>query len=384
MSRRSARTSIAALCAVALCAVFTVGATSASAGSLRPHYTAKQKAAIHKNLNRQLRQSHGKAIRSARWLRLAAITDYQLPLTIRLNPKVAANTFAPSNDAAAIDLGSTFGTVTPKLYGSIRAKGRFADPFEGGTLGEIDVTVPSTDNAVGTALRTDPINLLSNADVTGAPVASNGCSDFDFSTDPPDNPAAWADVPGTTVFRTTALSLSVNSGGGVANLLSDGASDQGARLALNLGARIWSVFRTLDNASPLNCRQAVTGYVDNSLPSKVIGTLKISPSTTFDGYLRLAKIAVHGIPTSINVAACLSPDSVYAATPGLGTSAAAFPAFPCNTHHDANFSGAGVQFLPNDAATVALNGNLNVTSLTGDVLVGYTNNADEQSGNGTH
>jgi len=383
MSRRSARTSIAALLAIALCAVLTVGATSASAANLRPHFTAKQKAAIHKSLTRQLHKSP-KAIRSAKWLRLAAITDYQLPLTIRLNTKTGPSTFLPSNDAAAIDLGSTFGTVTPKLYGAIRAKGRFADPFEGGTLGEIDVTVPSADNATGQALRTDPINLLSNSDVTGATVANNGCSTFDFTSDPPDNPAAWSDVPATTVFRTTALSLSVNSGGGVANLLSDGASDQGARLALNLGARIWSVFRTLDNASPLNCRQAVTGYVDNTLPSKVIGTLKISPSTTADGYLRLAKISVHGIPTNISVAACLSPDSVYAATPNLGTPTAAFPAFACNTHHDASFTGAGVQFLPADAATVALNGNLNVTSLTGDVLVGYTNNADEQSGAGTH
>jgi len=384
MSRRSGRTAIAALFAIALCAVLTVGATSASANRLRPHYTAKQKAAIHKNLARQLKHNP-KVIRSSKWLRLAAITDYQLPLTIRLNPKIGAGSFLTSNDTAAIDLGSTFGTVTPKLYGSLRAKGRFADPFQGGTLGEIDITLSSADNAAGSTLRTDPINLLSNVDVTTTPIAGGGCSDFDFTGDPPDNPATWSsDVPVNTVFRTTQLSLGVASGGGVANLLSDGASDQGARLSLSLAARIWSVFRTLDPPSPLHCKQAVTGYVDNALPSKVIGTLKISPGVTFDGYLRLARIAVHGIPTNISVAACLSPDSIYGATPGLGTAAAAFPAYPCNTHHDVNLAGAGVQFLPGDAATVQLDGNLNVTALSGEVIVGYTNNADEQSGNGSH
>src|SRR4051794_40008088 len=176
MSRRSARTSIAALLTIALCAVLTVGATSASAANLRPHFTAKQKAAIHKTLTRQLHQSRGKAVRSAKWLRLAAVTDYQLPLTIRLNKKTSnvGPTFATSDDSASIDLG-TFGTVQPALTGSLRALGRFQDPFEGGTFGEIDVTVPTTGNEPGNAIRTDPINLLNNPDVTAHTVgAANG------------------------------------------------------------------------------------------------------------------------------------------------------------------------------------------------------------------
>src|SRR3954447_50488 len=99
MSRRSARTSIAALLAIALCAVLTVGATSASAANLRPHFTAKQKAAIHKTLTRQLHRNP-KVVQSHRWIHLATITDYTLPLTIRLNRKTAVgpDVFAGSDD----------------------------------------------------------------------------------------------------------------------------------------------------------------------------------------------------------------------------------------------------------------------------------------------
>jgi len=403
MSRRSARTSIAALVAVALCAVLTVGATSASAGSLRPHYTAKQKAAIHKSLSRQLHRSNGKAIRSAKWLRLAAITDYKLPLTIRLNPHLPApsTAFAPSNDIAAIDLGQSFGVVNPTLSGALRAEGRFADPFEGGTLGEIDVTVPTGGapavNAAGETLKTNPISLLSNSAVTGVNTP-NGCANYDYANvslggpafnDAADNWATFADVPNQTVFRTTELALGVSSGGGVANLLNP-AADQGARLALNLNAKIWSVFRTMDPGSPLNCLQAITGYKSNNLPAKVLGSLTISPGVTGDGRLRLARISVHGIPTNISVQACLAPEDVYVDTfanptpAGGGPSGFNPPNDLCNTVIAPALLANGVLPLPPNAESVTLNGNLNVTSLTGEVLIGSLPVAGEASGAPTH
>ena len=395
MFRRLGRPTVAALFAVAIFAVLAIGASGASANRLRPHFTAKQKAAIHKTLARQLRHNP-RVIRSPKWIRQAAITDYQLPLTIRLNRKTAVGspgTFSASNDSALIDLGASFNQVNATLYGAVHAVGRFADPFEGGTLGQIDVSVP-TDSAGSGSLYTNPINLLSNADVTGQTVANGGCSDYDYSqttvpgvnggnpfNDPADVPGAYGDVPANNVFRTAALTLGVNSGGGVANLLSDGTADQGARLALNLNARVWTIFRVLDANSPLNCLQAVTGFVDNPLPAKVLGSLKINPTTTVDNELRLATISVHGVPTNINVTACLVPFVPFFAVAGT-----AMPGAPCN-FHPAPVDAFGVPVL-NGTNTVQLNGNLNVTTLTGEVLIGNTGANIEDTGgltgSGTH
>jgi hypothetical protein len=240
-----------------------------------------------------------------------------------------------------------------------------------------------------------------------------------------------------TVLRTGALSLQVASpgteanqangtgvngsqnivigpSGGQANLFGDiPGKSYGIDVTVSLATKINSVLRSVDPdrqaliqgqpwpAASFVCRQAWTGAVQNYIPGvRLKGSLKISPAITPDGKLRIAKATLDSQqPTSIALAACLAPYSVFAAennssdtvanTVGTATDprpinealARSAPTADCNSTptklvQDAGFSGLAPTALANgytttaDGSKVSVAGDLSVTNVSADVLIG--------------
>lgn len=165
------------------------------------------------------------------------------------------------------------------------------------------------------------------------------------------------------------------------------------------------------------CRQAWTGKVRNYLTGiNLVGSLKISPAITADGKVRIAKVSLHSkSPSKQALAACLSPYQLYMSgnpsipavaetngftvgpqligpSPGifnplyvLGGShfgASAAPSADCNTGGGpldrAPFgvapipggTGSGLEKLLSSGAAVGVSGDLNVTRVRAEVLIG--------------
>jgi hypothetical protein len=172
--------------------------------------------------------------------------------------------------------------------------------------------------------------------------------------------------------------------GGQANLFGNiPGKSYGVDATVSLGAKIWSLVRSVasDAGNGLveglpwppglfNCRQAITGYVQNYIPGvRLQGNLHISPAVTPGGQLRIAKANLASPPsgsigreTHIALAACLS---LYSALDGeqnnTDTAVTAVPfaaAGPSSPYTD-SFPGAGAfaltgyNFLPpaNEPAT---------------------------------
>jgi hypothetical protein len=179
---------------VAACLVF--GATAGNATAKR--YTAKQKRAISHKLLKQLKKNP-KLIRSKSFVRKASAVNFQLPVTIRLNPDVVypnvlcgalgmtAGCAGPvtfqrlggltnSDDTALLDLGQSLGGVKQlKLGGQIEAYVDFKSPLDGGNLGDVDIVFK--DSTANPGLEANPVSVLTNPDVTTQTVANGGCSD---------------------------------------------------------------------------------------------------------------------------------------------------------------------------------------------------------------
>jgi len=154
-----------------------------------------------------------KLIRSKSWLRRANHVNFKLPVTIRLNPDatmpnnlcqavvghpfcsgpITGNTLAAltagtkggiaaSNDVASLNLGQSLGGVKPlKLAGQVEAYVQFADPLDGGKLGDVSISFKDT-TAATSKLEVNPVSLLTNSDVTGTNVANGGCNDRGAAT----------------------------------------------------------------------------------------------------------------------------------------------------------------------------------------------------------
>jgi hypothetical protein len=144
-------------------------------------------------------------------------------------------------------------------------------------------------------------------------------------------------TPGTVVDQTTGAgpngsqNIVIGKSGGQANLFGNiPGKTYGIDVTLSLATQINSVIRAVDvdsqrvreganwPAALFNCRQAITGSVQNYIPDvRLKGNLKISPAITPAGDLRIAKASLSSLaepyPTHFAVAACLSPYSVLAA-----------------------------------------------------------------------
>ena len=187
-----------------LVACLALGATAGAASAKR--YTAKQKQAIGRQLLKQIKK-HPKLLRSKSFVRKASAVNFQLPVTIRLNPDLvypnvlcgqlglgaacagpatfpALGGLANSDDTAILNLGQSLGgSKAVKLGGQVEAYVDFKSPLDGGSIGDVDIVFKDTSaNPTATPpLEVNPVSVLTNPDVWAGPeakdVENGGCTD---------------------------------------------------------------------------------------------------------------------------------------------------------------------------------------------------------------
>jgi hypothetical protein len=225
----------------------------------------------------------------------------------------------------------------------------------------------------------------------------------------------------------------IGKSGGQANLFGQiPGKGYGIDVTVNLHTQISSIFRVVDQdafeplieggnwpAAVFSCGQIWSGYVDNYIPAVHLkGNLRIAPAITADGKLRIAKASLSqlGDPSRVALAACLSPyaaynaennssDTVQPTVPGTSAIAApdgtvsttalpvkaaserSAPNVPCNTAptsfvaHTALAPSFTVNALgpalpadgytvSNSGSAVSVAGDLTVTDVEADILVG--------------
>jgi hypothetical protein len=161
---------------VMLAVVFALSAVVVAPASAK--LTKHQKTHIRKQLKRAIKKNP-RLIKSKRFIKKASIVDFSLPVTIKLRPKHFANSTTNPNKAG-IDLGPSLGQRDIGLGGTIKAHIQFHDSFDGGALGNVDLTLDP-----GGSLTTTSIPLLWNSQVSKlgtswseAGKAAAGCGDF--------------------------------------------------------------------------------------------------------------------------------------------------------------------------------------------------------------
>jgi hypothetical protein len=412
---------------VMLAVVFALSAVVVAPASAK--LTKHQKAHIRKQLKRAIKK-HPRLIRSKSFLKKAALSDFTLPVTIRLQQaqnQANAKDPNPANNpnSANLDLGPSLGSRSVPLYGKVNAHIKFADALDSSRPGDVSLIL---DNGPG--LSTAAVPLLGNAgsSTNNSTGPTPGCADYyapatGFAGGPgtahPGGGPTDVDLPANSpymgqnfpmgdgssaadvVLRTTALSLNVTNGSGRANLFdAQPASLPQVDVGVTLGTDINSVLREVDGDTPVspalgggnyaalfNCRQAITGVVHNVLHARLTGSLRISPAITADGYLRLAKVDLGGPTVPNNVQACLVPDTTlgFLANPGPAPNAFGFtfgpnnysatPTATCNAGGTIlNGAPFNVQTVPGadidtNGSTVRLAADLSAT-LKGEVLIG--------------
>src|SRR5207237_438191 len=93
----------------------------------------------------------------------ASLVSFSLPSTIRLSPAKDQAGNKISNDStkntAVLNLGPSLGSRTIGLTGALHANINFNDAFDGGSLGDVKISLPSDTSA----LTTTGVPLLSNS-----------------------------------------------------------------------------------------------------------------------------------------------------------------------------------------------------------------------------
>jgi hypothetical protein len=143
--------------------------------------SAKQRAAVRTQLRKEIKKNP-KAISRKSFVKRASLVNFKLPVTIALRGgKTAANP-----NKASIDLGASLGQREVDLGGSLSAELTFHDSYDGGALGNVDLSILPSSNHY---LTSTSIPLLWNTQVSqagsrydanslGLPSAVSGCGDF--------------------------------------------------------------------------------------------------------------------------------------------------------------------------------------------------------------
>jgi hypothetical protein len=214
-------------------------------------------------------------------------------------------------------------------------------------------------NARDTVLRTNALSLG---------IAPGGVS-VNMSTGTPTTPGGLTTAQGSQ-------DVTLGYSGGQANLFGNiPGKNVGIDVTVNLATKINSIVRIMDQdvfkqpsliegepypAGIFNCRQIVTGAVQNYIPGvRLTGSLRIAPAITKDGKVRIAKATVSSDvnnPDRVALSACLFPAKPYNAyEPGSSdTSSKVIPSIG-QTLAGGLFYGAGPVLLGdgNDAAPVS-------------------------------
>ena len=195
---------------------------------------------------------------------------------------------------------------------------------------------PSIYNASNTVLRTNALSLG---------IAPGGVS-VNMST-------GTATTPGGLTTAQGSQDVTLGYSGGQANLFGNiPGKNVGIDVTVNLATKINSIVRIMDQdvfkqpsliqgepypAGIFNCRQIVTGAVQNYIPGvRLTGSLRIAPAITKDGKVRIAKATVQSDtnnPDRVALSACLFPAKSYNAfTPGnTDLSSATIPSVGCRS-----------------------------------------------------
>ena len=204
---------------------------------------------------------------------------------------------------------------------------------------------PSIYNAQNTVLRTNALSLG---------IAPGGVS-VNMST-------GTATTPGGLTTAQGSQDVTLGYSGGQANLFGNiPGKNVGIDVTVNLATKINSIARIMDQdvfkqpsliegeaypAGIFNCRQIVTGAVQNYIPGvRLTGSLRIAPAITKDGKVRIAKATVQSDvnnPDRVALSACLFPAKSYNAVQRRATPTPRRPRIPtacCRSLAAAFFNG---------------------------------------------
>jgi len=235
-----------ALVVVAALSVGLLAGPAVARPAVKHKMSAKQKAHVRAQLRRQIRHNPRMIARKS-FLRKAALVNFKLPVTLRLrgsntattsptpcpyspdggttfftntcNPGngngVATGGFSPGNtngNKATLDLGASLGTREVDLGGKLAAEIVFHDSFDGGALGNVDLTL-----LPGKSLTSTSIPLLWNTQVSqagtafesndlyngvgaGKPLIPSGCGNLTRTNTSPAAPSGSGYIPFGNTF----------------------------------------------------------------------------------------------------------------------------------------------------------------------------------------
>jgi len=249
----------------------------------------RRKAAVRRTLRRRVQRHPGTVLRP-RFLRRAADVDFDLPVTVRLNPAVTnAPVFAASDDSFQLDLGTGAsaapapvgvhaGVVATTLSGGFSAFMKFGRDTSGfGRLGVIELGFASA------AIDATGVDL-----VNGDPACGDG-----------------------PLLRTEpTIDIAAHPGGG-----SYGYLDMFGQ-AFHLDLRTRFSFHSQARATCAGALAPTALLNGSTLPPVVLradGRFMVTPAITADGRLRLGKLALTGTQEQIGG----SLHACTAAPPGL-------------------------------------------------------------------
>jgi hypothetical protein len=168
--------------ALVVIAALSVSLFAGVADARSSKMSAKQKAAVRAKLRKQIKKNP-RVIQRKSFVKKAALVNFKLPVTLRLRggntPTGPCNGFSapagacqptgnvvPGNsnpNKATVDLGASLGKREVDLGGKLAAEIVFRDSYDGGALGNVDLTIlPSSTKA----LQSTSIPLLWNDQVT--------------------------------------------------------------------------------------------------------------------------------------------------------------------------------------------------------------------------
>ncbi len=145
-----------------LIAVMCVGLVGPVAGASahvqkKTRLSAKAKRVERARLLRMVKKNP-KMIGKKSFLKKASLVNFKLPVTIRLR----SSNVATNPNTAALDLGASLGKRSLGLGGSLSGEIVFHDAYDGGALGNVDITLTPSSKA----LTTTSVPLLWNSNVT--------------------------------------------------------------------------------------------------------------------------------------------------------------------------------------------------------------------------
>jgi lysophospholipase L1-like esterase len=164
---------------VVLCLV-AVAAPVASARPANAHkLSAHAKNAERKRLLKALKKNP-RLIRQRNFIKRASLVNFKLPISVRLRGATAAT----NPNLATIDLGTSLGQRKIGLGGSLSGEITFHDSYDGGALGNVDLTLsPGTKTLTSTSIpllwntnTTDPLSSIAPTFNLGSGTA--GCGNF--------------------------------------------------------------------------------------------------------------------------------------------------------------------------------------------------------------